>query len=158
MGRFAFQAIAFGYTPTSFKAEFGEQNQHPPGTTQAKVEESKRAKQDAMSRMVRKCAKAIYNVSSYSYFRDDLGESDARKCINPLDIVYSRPKDKWDRAILLALDQSRVTLPPLAQYLDRDDTAQGCQSLQTLEQYAGRRSNAKADGQISRLRSECGNW
>ena len=74
-----------GYTPTSFKAEFGEQNHLPPGTTPAKVEESRRAKQDAMSRMVRKCVNAIYNVSSYSY----LSESDARKCINPLDIVCS---------------------------------------------------------------------
>lgn len=62
-----------------------------------------------MSRMVKKSVSAIYNVSSYSYFRDVLTESDARKCIYPLDIVYSRPKEKRDRVILLVLDQSKVT-------------------------------------------------
>ena len=72
IGRFALQAIAFGYTPTSFKAE---RDQRPPGTAQAMVEESKKSKQDAMS-TVRKCVNAVYNVTSYSYSRDDLNNSD----------------------------------------------------------------------------------
>ena len=31
---------------------------------------------------------AIFNVTPYSYFRDDLGDTDMHKCIHPLDIVY----------------------------------------------------------------------
>ena len=65
IGRFALQAVAFGYTPVTFKVEFGEKDQHPPGTAQATVETSRKSKRDAMSRMVRKCASAIYNVTSY---------------------------------------------------------------------------------------------
>ena len=112
VGRLALQAIAFGYTPKSFKDEFSERAL-PPGTAQVNVEKSKRAKQDAVSKMIRKCMNAIYNVASYSCFRDDLTDGESHRCIDPLDMVYSRPKDKWDRVILLALDQSKVKLPPV---------------------------------------------
>ena len=55
----------------------------------------------SVSVMVRKCVSAIYHASSYSYFTDDLGDTDAHRCPSPLDIVHSRPKDKWGRVILL---------------------------------------------------------
>ena len=51
------QAIAFSYTPKPFKDE--NEPKLLPGTAQAKVEESKRAKQDAVSKMIRKCVNAI---------------------------------------------------------------------------------------------------
>ena len=79
------------------------------------VESSKRSKQDAMSKMIRKCVNAIYSVTSYSYLRDDLSNNDMRKCIDPLDVMYSRPQNKWDRVMLLVLDQAKVTLLSPAQ-------------------------------------------
>ena len=114
IGKFALQALAFGYTPATFKEEFGETDRPPPGTVQAMVESSKKSKQDAMSKMVGKCVNAIYNVTSYSYFRDDLNSNDVHKYLGPLDIMYSRPLNKWDRVMLLVLDQAKVTLPSLA--------------------------------------------
>ena len=83
IGQFALQAIAFGYTPATFKEEFGETDRPAPGTVQSMVESSKKSKQDAMSRMIKKCMNAIYNVTSYSYFRDDLINNDMHKCIDP---------------------------------------------------------------------------
>ena len=118
IGKLALQAIAFGYTPTTFKEELGETDRPPPGTVQPMVESSKRAKQDAMSKMVRKCVNAIYSVTSYSYFQavqGDLNSNDMHKCIDPQDVVYSRPVNKWDRVMLLVMDQAKVTLLPLAQ-------------------------------------------
>ena len=53
LGRFALRAIAFGYTPDSFKAEFNEID-IPLGTAPVQVEETKRAKSSVMSRTVRK--------------------------------------------------------------------------------------------------------
>ena len=87
IGKFALQATSFGYTPTTFKEEFGETDRPPPGTVQSMVESSKRAKQLAMSTMVRKCMNAIYSVTSYSYFRDELSSNDMRKCIDPQDVM-----------------------------------------------------------------------
>ena len=74
------------------------------------MESRKRSKQDAMSRMVRMCVNAVFNVATYSYFRDDLNDSDARKGIKPLDIMYSRPLNKWDRVMLLVMDQAKVII------------------------------------------------
>ena len=58
---------------------------------------------------------AIYNVTSYSYFREDLTDDVSHKCLDPLDILYGRPKNKWDRAILLVLGPSKIKLPPMVQ-------------------------------------------
>ena len=58
---------------------------------------------------------AIYSVTSYSYLRDDLSNNDMRKCIDPLDVMYSRPQNKWDRVMLLVLDQAKITLLPASQ-------------------------------------------
>ena len=115
IGKFALQAIAFGYAPETFKKEFSETDKPPPGTTRSMVEPSKRSKQDAVSKMIRKCMNAIYSVASYFYFRDDLSDNNTRKCINPLDVMYSRPQNKWDNVMLLVMDQAKITLLPAAQ-------------------------------------------
>ena len=35
--------------------------------------------------------------------------------IDPLDIMYSRMKSKWEKSILLIIDQHEIRLPPQAQ-------------------------------------------
>ena len=114
LGTFALQAIAFGYTPESFKKEFVETDKPPPGTRPEMVEPSKKAKQESMSRLIRKCMSAIYSVNSYSYFRNDLDDNSMHKCINPLHILYSRAQNKWDNVMILVMDQAKVTLLPAA--------------------------------------------
>ena len=37
------------------------------------------------------------------------------KVIDPLDIMYSRMKSKWEKSILLIIDQHEIRLPPQAQ-------------------------------------------
>ena len=54
---------SLGYTPATFTEEFGESDRPPPGAVQAMVESSKKSKPDATSRMVKKCANAIYSVT-----------------------------------------------------------------------------------------------
>ena len=55
----------------------------------------------------------IFNITSYSYFRDGLSSNDMRKRINLLDIVYSGTHNKWDRVMLLAMDQINQPWPSL---------------------------------------------
>ena len=57
--------------------------------------------------MVRKRVNAIYKVTSYSYFRDDLTDDVSCKCFDPVDILYERPKNKWGRPFLSVLDLSQ---------------------------------------------------
>ena len=111
--KFALQAVAFVYTPESFKAEFVQTNNPPPGTKPEMVEASKRAKQESMSRLIKKCVNAIYSVNSYSYFRNDLEDTSMRKCIIPL---YSRAQNKWDTVVILVMDQANITLLPAAKW------------------------------------------
>ena len=114
IGKFALQAT-LGTLLIPSRKEFGETDRPAPGTVVSMVESSKRAKQAAMLKMIRKCMNAIYSVTSYSYFRDDLNSNDMPQCINPQEVMYSRPHNKWDRVMLLVMDQAKVTLLPLAQ-------------------------------------------
>ena len=116
LGKFALQeGIAVGYTPESFKKEFVKTDKPPPGTKPSLVESSKKAKQEAMSRMIRKCVNTIYSVNSYSYSRNDLNDNSVRKCINPLHVLYPRPQNKWGKVMILAMDQAKIALLPAAQ-------------------------------------------
>ena len=111
------------------------------GAAPEQVEEKKRAKS---SIMVRKCVNAIYNVTSYSYFREDLTDGVSHKCIDPVDVVYARPKNKWDRAVLLVLDQPKIKLPPMAQAVLLEMTRH-------TDERAFKRWNSMLDSRDSRI-------
>lgn len=64
-----------------------------------------------MSLLIRKCMHAIDGVEKYSYFRTDLPDTAKHRKIDPLDILYSRHKRKWEKPILLIMNQNNVPLP-----------------------------------------------
>ena len=109
LGKFALQAIAFGDTPETFKRETTRHDTIY-GRVQQEIKTRSYVKDD------QKCVNAIYSsVTSYSYFRNDLTDSDMHKCINPLNVMYARPQNKWEKVMLLVMDQAKVTLLPAAQ-------------------------------------------
>ena len=105
--------LSFGHTPQSFKQEYGN-FEHSTNLTDAQLEELKAKKASAMTELVQKCIHAIYGCRTYSYFRTDV-TSPYHKVIDPLDIMYSRMKSKWEKSILLIIDQHEIRLPPQAQ-------------------------------------------
>ena len=96
--------LSFGHTPQSFKEEYGN-FEYSTNLTDAQLEELKAKKASAMTELVQKCIHAIYGCRTYSYFRTDV-TSPYHKVIDPLDIMYSRMKSKWEKSILLIIDQT----------------------------------------------------
>ena len=109
----ALAILSFGHTPQSFKEEYGN-FEYSTNLTDAQLEELKAKKASAMTELVQKCIHAIYGCRTYSYFRTDI-TSPYHKVIDPLDIMYSRMKSKWEKSILLIIDQHEIRLPPQAQ-------------------------------------------
>ena len=109
----ALTILSFGHTPKSFKEEYGN-FEYSTDLTDAQLEELKAKKASAMTELVQKCIHAIYGCRTYSYFRTDI-TSPYHKVIDPLDIMYSRMKSKWEKSILLIIDQHEIRLPPQAQ-------------------------------------------